>query len=213
VPCGPGAAELPRDFAALSRKDGVLLALGELSGVLRKKVGDEAFAAQIEPIVRTHVAPEMGSAVGFMRARACAIYSKLYRSLTFSDADHFARSTAALVGCLRDPELPVRVQAAMALQHLITKDQAGPLLRPRIPEVSERGASGRRRVCARVQSDCTPLVLSPVCSAHARASRVRSTHARLGTARRGQSGSRPVRRLRCPGPLARVCARRDRSAD
>lgn len=52
VPGGPGSAALPADFGALSRKDGVLLALAELAPVLRKKVGDEHFATLLEPMVR-----------------------------------------------------------------------------------------------------------------------------------------------------------------
>jgi len=138
LPGGPASAVLPRDFATLAKKDGVLLALGELTAVLRKKMGDSDFGAQIEPIVRAHVAPELTSAVGFMRARACSVYSRLYRSLRFADEAHFVHSSGALVACLRDPELPVRVQAAMALQHLIVMEQARPLLRERVPEARLR---------------------------------------------------------------------------
>lgn len=89
------------------------------------------------PQVKAHVAPELRSSVGFMRARACAVYARLYRSMQFRDEAHFAESAAALLGCLRDAELPVRVHAAMALQHLLNKEQAAAMLRPRVAELCE----------------------------------------------------------------------------
>ena len=120
-------------------KDGALLALGALSDELCRK---RQYKAALRPMLQAHVFPELGSAHGFMRLRACWVYGEFARSLfapprpprnqqgaaeaaeaaaaAAAAAAHtsFAPIFGAVLGCMGDAELPVRVVAALAMNHI-----------------------------------------------------------------------------------------------
>lgn len=139
IPEGPTTAVLPRDLHTLRHKEAVLCAIGHLAPVLRRQAGAEQFAAQMEPVLRVHALAELASPVGFMRARACILYSMMYRHMDFGQGSpHFAASAEGMLQLLNDDELPVRVQAASALEHLVPRRAAVPLLLPRLAHITER---------------------------------------------------------------------------
>ena len=112
------------DEASLMQKDGALLAIGSLQKQLMKK---EQYAGSIEPMLRLHVLPTLASPAGFLRQRACWVYSE-FTPAVFNGKKKSHGSPAMeqitqvfprLVELLRDGELPVRVQAALTIKELI----------------------------------------------------------------------------------------------
>ena len=66
------------DLTLLRQKDGALLALGALHSRLHKK---ESYANALSPMLEKHVAPDFNSPHGFLRSRACWVYSQYAQSL------------------------------------------------------------------------------------------------------------------------------------
>ena len=114
------------------RADGALLLAGSLADTLKRK---QAYASQIEPLLRNVVLPLFASPRGHLRARACGVAgqfadSELSQQLnaSSSSAPRKAKTGAgptfdalfdAVVASLGDPELPVRIDAAIALRSLV----------------------------------------------------------------------------------------------
>jgi len=83
-------------------------------------------------MIRMHVLPMLTSEHGFLRQRACWFYMQFAGSLFRKSGDADKQSGApspateqmghvfgAVVGCLRDRDLPVRVQAAITIKELV----------------------------------------------------------------------------------------------
>ena len=121
------------DPAAARQKDGALLAIGTLHDRLSKKA---AYRPSLEPMLSTHVEPDFSSPERFLRLRACWVYAQFAKSLFPRKrgknlADSWPSPTASdtepaqaaifhkVLGCMRDPELPVRVQAALTVNEFV----------------------------------------------------------------------------------------------
>jgi hypothetical protein len=134
----PGGA--PPALAA--RMDGALLALGSLADVIK---ATPRYAAALEPLLAAHVAPLFASPAGHLRAKAA------WCAGAFADAPLGAPARAALLqrtlAALDDAELPVRVDAAVAMRAFLEAlpegdgaggvDPLGPL-RPAAPALLRR---------------------------------------------------------------------------
>ncbi|CAG8577467.1 17791_t:CDS:10, partial [Gigaspora margarita] len=97
-------------------KDGALKMIGCLSDmVMRKKSG---VAHLMEGFLITHVFSEFQSPYPFLRARACDMIIKFDR-LDFEQESNLATAFQGITNCMRDEELPVKVQACLALQSMI----------------------------------------------------------------------------------------------
>lgn len=87
--------------------------IGSIAEVLLKK---KEYRNQIEQMLTAYVFPEFASEHGHMRARACWVL-QAFGDVEFKDQNVLAEilrlSTNAL---LRDPDLPVKVEAAIVLQ-------------------------------------------------------------------------------------------------
>ncbi|KAF6031490.1 IPO7 [Bugula neritina] len=98
------------------QKDGILHMLGALSTILLKK---DLYKAQVENLLVNYVYPEFKSEHGFLRARACWALQHFVNT-KFSDMSNLGTAVEMVRQCLcDDKELPVKVEAAIALQMLI----------------------------------------------------------------------------------------------
>ncbi|RUS23108.1 armadillo-type protein [Endogone sp. FLAS-F59071] len=102
--------KLPRE------KDGALCMIGCLAElILHKK---SPVKAMMEPFFITHIFPEFKSQYPFLRARACHMTNQ-FSDLDFSNPQNLAALYQNVLDGLRDSDLPVRVEAALALQPMI----------------------------------------------------------------------------------------------
>jgi ethanolamine utilization cobalamin adenosyltransferase len=100
-------------------KEGALRMIGTLSSVILGK--KSPIAEQVEHFLSRYVFPDFHSPQGFLRARACDTVEK-FEQLDFKNPDNLLIIYRNILECMADPELPVRVEAALALQPLIRHD-------------------------------------------------------------------------------------------
>uniref|UniRef100_H2ZR06 Importin N-terminal domain-containing protein n=1 Tax=Ciona savignyi TaxID=51511 RepID=H2ZR06_CIOSA len=102
------------------KKDGALHIIGSLADTLLKK---KMYKDQLELMLRTHVIPELSSEVGFMRARASWVIQH-FSEAKFKKKENIINVVEALKHLLlNDGELPVRVEAAMAIQAFLSEQE------------------------------------------------------------------------------------------
>jgi hypothetical protein len=102
-------------------KDGAMYCIGALANQLQEQ---GTFAQQLGWLLSNHVAPEFKSPHGHLRSRACWISAELVDTVS-KDPAFFQSTVSAVIGLLRDKELPVRFQAAVALRMLIYDGEKG----------------------------------------------------------------------------------------
>ncbi|KAF7728772.1 hypothetical protein EC973_005610 [Apophysomyces ossiformis] len=126
--------ETPDEQKNGHEKDGALCMIGCLSHqILQKK---SPVANMMEPFFVTHVFPEFKSRFPFLRARACDM-AKHFRDLDFANEQNLATLYQNVLDCLRDPELPVKVQAALALQPMIRHESIRNAMVPSLPFIMQ----------------------------------------------------------------------------
>ncbi|XP_022334260.1 importin-7-like isoform X2 [Crassostrea virginica] len=114
------------------QKDGALHMIGAVAEVILKR---KIYKDQAEMLLATHVFPEFSSEHGFLRARAAWVL-KHFCELKFKNEQNLKTSLEMVRQCLCvDKELPVRVEAAVALQVLLVeqekaKDYIQPFVKP-----------------------------------------------------------------------------------
>ncbi|XP_019855725.1 PREDICTED: importin-7-like [Amphimedon queenslandica] len=119
------------------KKDGALNVIGTTAEVLMKK---KTYKAQLEPMLVAHVFPEFSSPFGYMRARACWMI-QYFSEISFTEESHLQYALQQVLSCLtQDQELPVKVEAAVALQSLIKNQELAeqvikPFVKPIITEL------------------------------------------------------------------------------
>ncbi|KAM4035336.1 importin-8 [Anomaloglossus baeobatrachus] len=101
--------------------DGALHVFGSLADILLKK---SVYKDQMEVFIQSHVFPLFMSELGYIRARCCWVLHsfstlKFHNELNLRNAVELARKSL-----LEDKELPVKVEAAIALQRLISNQCA-----------------------------------------------------------------------------------------
>ncbi|GAA5795592.1 hypothetical protein HPULCUR_000953 [Helicostylum pulchrum] len=110
-------------------KDGALCMIGALSSVI---LGNKSEVANMmEPFFEAHVFPEFRSRFPYLRARACDI-TRHFSDLDFSNEENTLTVYRSVLNCLRDKELPVRVQAALALQPMIRHESVREAMGPNL---------------------------------------------------------------------------------
>ncbi|XP_068133704.1 importin-8 isoform X1 [Hyperolius riggenbachi] len=117
--------------------DGALHVLGSLAEILLKK---SVYKDQMEVFIQNHVFPLFLSELGYLRARSCWVLHsfstlKFHNELNLRNAVELAKKSL-----LEDKELPVKVEAAIALQTLISnqgaaKEYMQPYIRPVMQEL------------------------------------------------------------------------------
>ena len=125
----------PEDQKNVREKEGALRMIGTLSEVLLAK--KSPIAHQVESFFVRHVFPEFRSQHGFLRARACDCLQKFDR-LDFQEESNLILVYRNVLESLTDPELPVRVEAALALQVLIRHDVIRTEMQANIPQIMQQ---------------------------------------------------------------------------
>lgn len=116
-------------------KEGALRMIGTLSPVILGK--KSPIVDQVEYFFVRHVFPEFRSPHGYLRARACDVLQQ-FEGLDFKDQNNLIIIYRNILESMADPELPVRVEAALALQPLIRHDIIRTNMQQNIPQVMQQ---------------------------------------------------------------------------
>jgi hypothetical protein len=125
----------PEDQKNPREKEGALRMIGTLANVILGK--KSPIADQVEYFFVRHVFPEFRSPHGFLRARACDTLEK-FESLDFKDSNNLSIIYRNILESMADPALPVRVEAALALQPLIRHDPIRVMMQQNIPQIMQQ---------------------------------------------------------------------------
>uniref|UniRef100_A0A673CQ32 Importin N-terminal domain-containing protein n=1 Tax=Sphaeramia orbicularis TaxID=375764 RepID=A0A673CQ32_9TELE len=114
------------------KKDGALHMIGSLAEILLKK---KIYKDQMEFMLQNHVFPLFRSELGYMRARACWVLHYFCEVKFKSDQNLQTALELTRLCLINDNEMPVKVEAAIALQVLISnqekaKEYITPFIRP-----------------------------------------------------------------------------------
>ncbi|XP_077356952.1 importin-8 isoform X2 [Festucalex cinctus] len=118
------------------RKDGALHCIGALAELLLKK---RIYMEQMELMLQNYVFPLLNSRLGYLRARSCWVLH-CFSQLRFHNVLAL-RNAVELVkkDLVDDNEMPVKVEAAIALQMLISNQEEAKLyIRPHIRPVMQQ---------------------------------------------------------------------------
>uniref|UniRef100_A0A8C3LBE5 Importin 8 n=1 Tax=Chrysolophus pictus TaxID=9089 RepID=A0A8C3LBE5_CHRPC len=119
------------------KKDGALHVIGSLADILLKK---SVFKDQMELMLQNHVFPLFMSNLGYLRARSCWVLHS-FSALNFHNELNLRNAVElAKKSLIDDKEMPVKVEAAIALQMLIShqeqaKEYVKPYVRPVMQEL------------------------------------------------------------------------------
>jgi len=114
-------------------KDGCMTVIGELEDKLR---AEPAYKSQLEGLIMQHIYPEFNSQFPWLRAKACWIFGRYYK-MEWSNPENYLTGLRLVLKCIVDPELPVRVRAVLALQHLIQNELSTEEIRKVLPLLLE----------------------------------------------------------------------------
>lgn len=110
---------------------GALHAIGSLQDKLKATDG---YKEQLEPMLAAHVLPAFASPHGHVRAKA-AWCAGVYAEIAFTDPNNFMQLFSNVVSALKDPDLPVKVDAVVALGSFVEAADDIAQLRPILPEL------------------------------------------------------------------------------
>ncbi|CAG2114643.1 unnamed protein product [Medioppia subpectinata] len=115
-------------------KDGALHMVGSVADILLKK---DLYKDQMENMVVAYVFPQFQSAHGYLRARSCWVLHHFYQ-ITFTNDANLYQGLSYLQNCLlTDKDLPVKVQAAISLQDMISsQSKAQQMIEPNITQIA-----------------------------------------------------------------------------
>ena len=125
----------PDDQKHPREKEGALRMIGSLASIILGK--KSPIKDQVEYFFVRHVFPEFRSPHGFLRARACDTLEK-FEQLDFQDPNNLMIIYRNILESMTDPELPVRVEAALALQPLIRHDVIRTSMQQNIPQIMQQ---------------------------------------------------------------------------
>ncbi|XP_053624286.1 importin-7 [Plodia interpunctella] len=102
------------------QRDGALHMVGTLNDILMKK---KFYKEEIDSLLSQYVFPEFHSPLGYMRARACWVL-QCFAAVRFKSEPLLIEAVRLTINALlTDSELPVKVEAAIALQMLLTSQE------------------------------------------------------------------------------------------
>ncbi|XP_045784073.1 importin-7 [Maniola jurtina] len=116
------------------QRDGALHMVGTLNDILIKK---KFYKDEIDSLLSQYVFPEFHSQLGYMRARACWVLH-CFAGVRFKSEPLLVEAVRLTVNALlNDSDLPVKVEAAIALQMLLTsQEKVHKLLGPQVKAVT-----------------------------------------------------------------------------
>lgn len=114
--------------------DGALHMVGTLSDVLMKK---KFYRDQIDSLITQYVFPQFQSPLGYMRARACWVLH-YFASVRFKSDQILVEAVRLTTNALlTDTDLPVKIEAAMALQMLLSShEKVHKILEPQVKAIT-----------------------------------------------------------------------------
>ncbi|XP_059055104.1 importin-7 [Achroia grisella] len=102
------------------QRDGALHMVGTLNDILMKK---KFYKEEIDSLLSQYVFSEFNSNLGYMRARACWVV-QCFACVRFKSEPLLIEAVRLVIyALLNDTELPVKVEAAIALQMLLTSQE------------------------------------------------------------------------------------------
>ncbi|BGP14532.1 hypothetical protein JCM10213_005180 [Rhodosporidiobolus nylandii] len=115
------------------QKDGALRMLGSLAATAVKS---KKLAPLLEAFFIQHVVPEFKSPHGFLRYRACELVEKFESyDMTWAAQDALENTLNSLINCITDSDLPVRIQAAIALPELVRYERVRERMLPNLGRI------------------------------------------------------------------------------
>ncbi|XP_013147479.1 PREDICTED: importin-7 isoform X1 [Papilio polytes] len=116
------------------QRDGALHMVGTLNDILTKK---KFYKEDIDSLLGQYVFPEFRNPLGYMRARACWVLH-CFANVPFKNEPLLMEAVHLTVNALlTDTELPVKVEAAIALQMLLVlQDKVQKYLEPQVKPVT-----------------------------------------------------------------------------
>ncbi|CAH0383093.1 unnamed protein product [Bemisia tabaci] len=120
--------------AGAPQKDGALHMIGSIADILLKK---PMYKDKMDEMLARYVFPEFSNPKGHMRARACWVLH-YFSEIKFKQDEAILEATRLVVNAvLKDEELPVKVEAAIALQMFLnSQDKCEKLIEPQIKEIT-----------------------------------------------------------------------------
>ncbi|XP_065070384.1 importin-7-like [Rhopilema esculentum] len=119
------------------KKDGALHMLGALAKKLSKR---KEYRNNMEIVLVRHIFPEFQSEFGFLRARANWVVQHFSVS-PFNDIEILAQTVNHVMNSLcNDKELPVQVDAGIAISHILERDEEGVMaaIKPHVRNIVEK---------------------------------------------------------------------------
>lgn len=116
------------------QRDGALHMVGTLTGLLLKK---KLYKEEIDSLLSQYVFPEFSSPHHYMRARASWVLH-CFANVRFKNEAHLVEAIRLVVNALlTDNELPVKVEAAIAIQMLlVAQEKVHKILEPEVKPVT-----------------------------------------------------------------------------
>ena len=119
------------DARARYELDGALHVVTNLSTILAHH---PEYSSQMESMLMAHVFPVFGCAHGHVRAKAVACVAK-YSEISFTEQKNFLQLLSKVVDAMRDADLPVRVEAVVALGAFIHAAEDVSALKSILPQL------------------------------------------------------------------------------
>ena len=117
----------------LRMKEAILNIIGVLKDPISK---NEYLTKNMESLLQGYVFPEFKNTVGFLRYRACQL-TGLFGRLDYQNTENIRVAVEGLYHCLLDNDFPVRVNAGIALNHLLYQPVAIEVLKPGLSKILE----------------------------------------------------------------------------
>ncbi|EGC38931.1 hypothetical protein DICPUDRAFT_75469 [Dictyostelium purpureum] len=117
-----------------NEKDGILIIIAVLSTYLKNI---KFYRSNLEQMLLLHVFPELTSEHGFLRARACILFSEFY-NIEFSNPVYFSNALKLILQLMSDKDLPVRIKAGMSICNLVRAHQGLNEIRPILPQLLDK---------------------------------------------------------------------------
>lgn len=112
-------------------------AILHIIGIIHSDIYDNKHIRdQMETLLEKFVIPEFHNQSGFIKYRAAWLFG-MYGAMDFQDKKLIVAATEGLYKCILDKALPVRVQAAIALERLLEQEIALELIKPGLDKILE----------------------------------------------------------------------------
>jgi hypothetical protein len=121
----------PLDAKLRAEVDGALVVIENLRSTLQ---AHPEYKHQLEQMLMAYVYPAFGSAHGHIRAKAVSCAAK-FSGIEFTDKENFMRLFYVVVNSMKDPDLPVRVEAVVGLGAFVNETDDVSALKSILPEL------------------------------------------------------------------------------